>query len=363
MRKIYGIFRGFPGLGRVSSGIALLKEFEKRGCIIGAVSYYQGTEALANQNIPVLLKQCPELCDITSIGINPINEFANAIIDIILTEKPDIILMDGEPLLQSVICSVYPKEKVVSLLNPSDLYNEILPEFKKRFYHSNYLMCGTALVHGIGIDKYDYEYSGCKVYHVPTIIRPEITEIRRNCIEKKKIAGILGGGSVNSSDNFIRSTISMGIRIAETARIMKDYQFELYCNDTLISNGIKEEYDIPDNLKIHSEYVAPSVIYSDAEFVISRAGRNVASEMLYLNMKGLLFASKGDYRSVEQENNIRKITQISNGALRKVLTDDSDEKIVSVIKSMENIKPDYEFCSGNEIAYNIINEILGDSNE
>ena len=56
MKKVFGIFRGFPGLGRVSSGIALLKECQRIGCDIAAISYYQGTEALYRQGIPFLFE-------------------------------------------------------------------------------------------------------------------------------------------------------------------------------------------------------------------------------------------------------------------------------------------------------------------
>ena len=53
MKKIYGIFRGFPGLGRVSSGISILKEFQKIGYDIAGISYLQGLEALHKQSIPL----------------------------------------------------------------------------------------------------------------------------------------------------------------------------------------------------------------------------------------------------------------------------------------------------------------------
>ena len=41
--KILGIFRGFPGLGRVVSGVALLETLrDKYDCEIKCISYLQG---------------------------------------------------------------------------------------------------------------------------------------------------------------------------------------------------------------------------------------------------------------------------------------------------------------------------------
>ena len=45
MKMVIGVFRGFPGLGRVSAGIALLKELQHRGFEVAAISYYQAIEA------------------------------------------------------------------------------------------------------------------------------------------------------------------------------------------------------------------------------------------------------------------------------------------------------------------------------
>ena len=39
MKTVIGVFRGFPGLGRVSAGIALLKELQQRGFEDTAISY------------------------------------------------------------------------------------------------------------------------------------------------------------------------------------------------------------------------------------------------------------------------------------------------------------------------------------
>lgn len=47
MKKILGIFRGFPGLGRVVSGVSLLETLrDEYGYCIDIISYLQGNRYL-----------------------------------------------------------------------------------------------------------------------------------------------------------------------------------------------------------------------------------------------------------------------------------------------------------------------------
>lgn len=358
MKKVYGIFRGFPGLGRVSAGIALLKELEKQGYQVGAISYYQGITALKNQDIPILLEYEPEDRDITSIGINPITEFSSKIAECITEGKPDVIIFDGEPLLQSVLGDVFPKSKMISLLNQSDLYNETLPKFKVNFYHKNYLACGNAIVHGIGLKNETIIMGDCKVHHIPTIIREEVLNISSANKESKRIVGILGGGSVNSSKSFITSTVDMGVKIASIARLMNQYYFDIYCNDDYVRNEIESKINNVPNIKIISNYTAPKNIYEDACFAIVRAGRNVASELLYLNIPGVLIATNGDYRSKEQEKNISLMIEAGDSLFDKFTLLDEDTSIVEKINKMINNETRGKLINpGNEIAINIIKKV------
>lgn len=359
MRKIYGIFRGFPGLGRVSAGIALLKDLEKQGYQIGAISYYQGSSALRKQGIPILLEYEPEDRDITSIGINPITEFSSKVAECIKEGEPDIIIFDGEPLLQSVLGDVFPKSKIISLLNPSDLYNETLPEFKINFYHKNYLACGNAIVHGIGLKNETVAMGECNVYHIPTIIREEVLSISSSYKASKRIVGILGGGSVNSSKSFIKSTVDMGVKIASIAKIMNQYDFDIYCNDDYIKQEIEGRIKEVANVEIISNYTAPKDIYDSACFAIVRAGRNVASELLYLNIPGLLIATDGDYRSQEQEKNIRLMIEVGDTLFDKFTLLEDDISIVNKINTMiEGRTREKLIHPGNEISIDIIKKVL-----
>lgn len=361
MKKIYGIFRGFPGLGRVSSGIALLKEFQDRGYEIAAISYFQGTEALLRQGIPMLFEYSIEQSDITSIGINPITGFATRIIGKILEDRPDVVIIDGEPLLQSTLCDVYPKEKIIALLNPSDLHNVTLPESTIRFYHKNYLAASNAIVHGVGIKKDVVEENDCVIHYIPTILRKEIINFHKSEVLSNRIVGILGGGSVNSSNMFLSSTIEMGKKITSIAKKMPQYSFDIYCNDIKIKNEIEKSSVIPINVCITASYTAPSEMYKDARMVIARAGRNVVSELLYLSIPGLLIATNGDYRSKEQEKNIDAMILESNYLFDKFYLLDEEDVLIDKILNMVNITPNKrDFNAGNSFAIEIIEKVMED---
>lgn len=359
MKTVIGVFRGFPGLGRVSAGIALLKELQQQGFNVAAISYYQGVEALIQQKIPVLFDYSIETCDITSIGINPITGFATRIIDEIIKRNPDVVIMDGEPLLQSTLADVFPKDRIVSLLNPSDLKNDSLPESTIKFYHKNYLACGNAIVHGIDIDYSTKKENECVIRYIPTILRREVIEIKDDEREMKQVVGILGGGSSNSSKRFFDSTVDLGKKLVSIAKKMEDMQFEIFCNDENVKGAIEREGCIPNNIKIVSSYVSPRIMYKNAGVVVARSGRNVASELLFLNISGILFATDGDYRSKEQEKNIDAMISASNDLFVKTKLSDCDDILIENIRERMNSKyQGIEFEPGNKYAISTILKLV-----
>ena len=106
--KIYGIFRGFPGLGRVMSGVALLNSLRRQGYEVYAYSYLQGLEVLKQNNISLIHDEQPSKLHIMVIGLNPISKIAGEIYDDIIKNKPDLVLVDGEPLFISTLSMIYP---------------------------------------------------------------------------------------------------------------------------------------------------------------------------------------------------------------------------------------------------------------
>ena len=60
MKKILGIFRGFPGLGRVIAGVSLLETLrDNYDCDVRVISYLQGTKYLESRGY-VLSDYCPQ---------------------------------------------------------------------------------------------------------------------------------------------------------------------------------------------------------------------------------------------------------------------------------------------------------------
>ena len=121
--KILGIFRGFPGLGRIVGGVSILEALRDRyGFKVKAVSYLQGNKYLKTRGFETLGDVT--VFDYCSIGLLPTNHFAKEINLLVKEFVPDIIIIDGEPLIIQSLRISYPKAKIVTLLNPSDVDNE-----------------------------------------------------------------------------------------------------------------------------------------------------------------------------------------------------------------------------------------------
>ncbi len=120
--KAIGIFRGFPGLGRVVAGLDILNQLqvsEKLEAIV--YTYFQGYELSKSYNFD--FRNIENRNDISSIGIIPVSKSGETIIDSIEEYNPDFVLIDGEPLLVTTIKLRFPKVIVVALLNPFDIEN------------------------------------------------------------------------------------------------------------------------------------------------------------------------------------------------------------------------------------------------
>lgn len=352
--RIYGIFRGFPGLGRVMSGISLLTSLKKLGHEVKAYSYLQGVDALKCHGVETFLDDQPDKHQIMALGLNPIGNIAEKLITAIEDDKPDILLVDGEPLLVSTLAMIIDRKKIVSLLNPADLYNKSLPEFSIKFFHKHYLAAGKAIVHGI--DKKNIvipdDCNGCEIIALNTILRESVINIENN--DRSKIISILGGGSNNASDSFVNSTIAMGNKIIDMAKMIPDEQFVLFCNDKNIENGLKDYKDI-NNISIVSSYATPKELYNNAKVVICRAGRNTISEVLYLDIPTILMSTCGDFRSEEQNRNMEQVCELRPNYLFKVSESDTNATMYDCLKkAIDSGKSNIEYIPGNEEAISFI---------
>ena len=355
--RIYGIFRGFPGLGRVVSGISIMSSLIDGGHEVKAYSYLSGFQAIKDHGIGLLIEEQPSDLQIMPIGLNPVGCICEELIRIICTDKPDLVIIDGEPLLVSTLAMVYPKERILALLNPADLNNPSNAVSSMAFFQNHYLSAGSAIVHGINKDGIIIpdEKQGCHVLRTNTILRQEIFETESG--DGKEIIAILGGGTQNASDSFWSSTIDMAQRVVESALILKDECFSIYCNDPGIAEGL-ENYLCPPNVRIVSEYETPQKMYSSAKIVLCRAGRNTISEILYLNLPAILMASNGDFRSSEQENNTEQACLLRPGKILKSNKGESAKQLAEKIEmAISADKNDYVFVPGNDEAMRYIAQI------
>ena len=374
--KLVGIFRGFPGLGRVVSGVGILKEFLDKGHTVKAFSYMAGRKILDSYEINYLLEDSPTDEDIFSVGINPVGKIGPKIIEAILKEQPDMVIFDGEPLLLSVLAKIFSRDKIMALLNPSDFYNDSVPYSTNIFFASSYTNAKTILIHGIEINankigeinnmKNYLECNDTRIYYLNTILRPEILMLKNHCDydhKIKNIAVILGGGSYNSSTNFTDSTINIGEKILELAKNTPDIIYSFFCNDKKIVDKLRtfSEKIIfqSNNIILHDDYISPSLVYKN-DYFIARGGRNTLSEMLYLNKRGIVFTTSGDYRSGEQVKNCNATEKLSNGIIKCIPLDISINKLQEIIKMVPEVK-DYNYIPGNREAFDILLKILSEN--
>ncbi len=190
--KITGVFRGFPGLGRVIAGTELIESLKNEySCEVMAFSYLQGAKYLNRRGFTQFVKIPP--CDVSPLGILPTGFSAADIVENIQNFKPDCIIIDGEPLLLYQMKLCFPNIKLVSLLNPSDLENGGIHESHIRYFRSLYSLADLTIVHGLRLLEKPDGFG--RFVSTKTILRREIYSIDRK--PQKLIYCILGGGTVN----------------------------------------------------------------------------------------------------------------------------------------------------------------------
>ncbi len=355
--KIFGIFRGFPGLGRVVSGAGLLKQLEMKGHDVSAFSYMAGKKQLDYYNIKQFISVDITDEDIYTIGINPVGKLGPTLIEKIVDENPDRIIIDGEPLLISLLSKMIDAKKIVALLNPADYYNDKIPKSTNLFFKEHYKLAGKLIIHGIDpelklpIDNYNH------IFYTNVIVRPEILDIKKiHSVEKQiyNIGVILGGGNFNVSEQFVKSTYIIGKKIISLAEHVPHFQFNFYCNENKMKDMLISELDSIScrNVHIYSEFISPEEIYNN-DFFFARGGRNTIGELLCLNKQGVLFSTGGDHRSSEQFFNCILAEKLSMGRISYAELNSDINFLLSKIPITSHLI-DYKYLSGNDRALDII---------
>ena len=342
MKKILGIFRGFPGLGRVVSGVSLLETLrEQYGCEIKIISYLQGNRYLESKGYTDLQEVVP--MDYCSIGLLPTNKMGAYIHRTIIEFKPDVIIVDGEPLIVQSIKISHKQVNVVALLNPADVNNPSNDKEAMDYFNHLYSLADLVVIHGLRTITPPSQYG--KYISVGTIIRKEIFQIVNH--PKKDIFCLLGGGTVNVGHQFLESTIRIGELCVKVANSLPDYNMHIICSSPNIYDAINENY-IPQNVSISKHILDSSKYYSDSCLIITRSGRNTLSELAYLGIPAISFVSGCTYRKDEQKQNINCLSN-SNivSAPLEITLDDLRDLCLKMINS-GHVNNNFE-C-GNDIA-------------
>mgnify|MGYP001178313516 CR=1 FL=1 len=354
--KAIGIFRGFPGLGRVVAGVEILNHLKKSiGLEVKAISYLQGIEFGKYNKISV--ETINHINDVSSIGIIPVSVSGEMIIDEIDKFNPNFIIIDGEPLMLTTIKLRFPKLKVIALLNPYDLENPHNKLSSQLFFKDCYSKADIAIVHGLWKIKKPANFVN-SFYSVNTFVRFQINDIKITNTSNR-IVCILGGGTVNTNQLFFENTIAIAEKTLLLAHNNPNYVFEIFCGCSVVYKSIFQKAKQNNNVKIFKEVSPPEIIYNSAKAVISRAGRNTISELLVLKIPAFLFATNCGIRGSEQSANIASAQNFSN----KIVCFNVKDEQLNINNAFSNLLSingkGTNWSSGNEDILNILrNEVL-----
>lgn len=174
MKKVLGIFRGFPGLGRVVGGVTLLETLrDDYQMDIKIISYLQGNQYLASRGYEEPIEVSP--LDYCSIGLLPTNHAGEYIHKTIKSYQPDLVIIDGEPLILLSLRISFPHIKIAALLNPSDVYNPTNEKESMDYFNYHYSKADLAIVHGARRIENSYPYQ--KLISLNTVIRKEVLNL------------------------------------------------------------------------------------------------------------------------------------------------------------------------------------------
>lgn len=341
MKKILGIFRGFPGLGRVVAGVSLLETLrDKLNFDIRVISYLQGKIYLESHGY-VDLPEASSM-DYCSIGLMPTNKMGSIIHNTIREFKPNVIMIDGEPLILQSIKISHPNIKVVALLNPSDVFNPTNDKEAMDYFNALYSLSDLAIVHGLRHIENNGRYKN--LISINTIIRHEIMAVKNN--PTKSIFCVLGGGTVNTAQQFSLSTLKIGKLCQNVAALLPQYTIHIICSSNNIFNMLKKNH-YSNNIKLYENIIPAQRYYSEACLVITRSGRNTLSELAYLGIPTISFISGCMYRKDEQTNNINDLNMPTIVSASLGIT---TKKFAELCLKMIGKRADNFFQSGNNEA-------------
>jgi len=346
--KIIGIYRGFPGLGRVVAGVELADYFRiNYKADVKLFSYLQGEKYLTQKGYFSDFEVSEQ--DYSSIGIIPIGSYGEFIINQINNFNPDYIILDGEPLMTQCIKLVFSEIKTICLLNPFDVENPYNQPSSNRFLFNAYSQADLSIVHGL------WKVNSNKDYHnlqsINTIVRSEVFSIKRTNL-RNKISCILGGGSINAKRSFIDTSLSIAEKCIQMAEYLPNYQIHIYCSCDAIN--LKNPNKLC-NVFIHNNIEKCEQYYSDSKLIISRAGRNTISELLCLGIPSIIIPAGDNFRVKEQTANAEQSQRLGNGLIMLLNQNTTACKLGAYCKQiLDSSKNNMNWNCGNEDAIGLI---------
>jgi predicted glycosyltransferase len=305
--KVYAVLRGFPGLGRVIAGFELLKHLENNyDAIVKVSTYFQGDSYINTKGYSSSIEVDEK--DISSVGIISVSKSGEKIIEDIVSFNPDIVIIDGEPILLQNLKISYPNLFIVSLLNPFDVNNPHNQKSSQDFFSYMYSYADLSIVHGLWEENKPNNFKN--YLSINSIIRDSIHTISLSK-NSNSIVCLLGGGSKSVNSGFTSGTIEIAKQVIDLAISNEELDFTIYTSDEIIKNKITNHINAKDidikNLKVVGSITDEREIYSKARLVIARAGRNTISELLTLNMPSIIIPTTANFRGSEQLNNCTRI--------------------------------------------------------
>lgn len=329
MKRVAAILRGFPGLGRVIAGVELANKLrDSFGAEVRLFTYLQGAMYAESVGLPVASSIAAE--DISSIGIVPVSRSGEAIIESILAWPADLVIVDGEPMLLHALRLVYHGGKIVALLNPFDVQNSHNVASSQAYFNDCYSRCDVAVVHGLWSVECRPQYG--KLYSVPTILRASILNLEAS-FPDRRVACVLGGGTVHAGRAFSAATRAMGAACLGAAKKLDEFEFNLFAGTEDMAQSLRG-LGISANVEIHGALASPTLLYSRTSVVVARAGRNTLSEILYLGIPAVLFATSDGYRASEQRANLDAAKRIGADSVIALEASGDGEALAEAIVSL-----------------------------
>lgn len=355
--KVYAVLRGFPGLGRVIAGFELLRHLESHyKAIIKVSTYFQGDGYINTKGYSSSIKVDEK--DVSSVGIISVSKSGEKIIEDIVSFNPDIVIIDGEPILLQNLKISYPNLQIVSLLNPFDINNPHNQKSSKDFFSYMYSFADLSIVHGLWEEKKPINFKN--ILSINSIVRDSIPAILPS-ENSNSIICLLGGGSKSVNSGFTSGTIEIAKQVIDLAISNEKLDFTIYTSDEIIKNKITNhikaiEFDFK-NLKVVGSITDEKEIYSKARLVIARAGRNTISELLTISMPSIIIPTTANFRGSEQLTNCTRIESFNFPNIKAHNLDSGSDMLNQKMLQLLNTsftKKNEVFVPGNKKAINAL---------